>query len=250
MCFSFVKPKRTDAKNGNKLDKNESKGVKPGLEVNKDKPERNRNQTKKSAAQETPLDDKPARDRNQNVIPSLRKRQQPLSSTPKDEDFNVLGFMTQMVQKQSSDDLFKRMLSQSSNNLNLDEKLWNWRMNVKERVEMFPIEELTNQYYTNLQQLIEELSKAVSNASAVQMMSKAAKKVSYYDSKDVSKQMLAKNNQIFRSLNSVMVRQTSDRFWTMLEGQASPLAIGSELSKFVLAASRLDKNLSKLDSPS
>ena len=249
MCFSFVKPKRTEAKNGNKLDKNESKGVKPGLEVNKDKPERNRNQTKKSAAQETPFDDKPARDLNQNMIPSLRKRQQPLSSTRRDEDLNDQGFITQMVQKQSSDDLFKRMISQSSNSLNLDEKLWNWRVNVKERVEVFPIEELTNQYYTNLQQLIEELSKAVSNASVVQMMSKAAKKVSYHDSKDVSKQMLAKNNQIFRSLNSVMVRQTRDRFWAMLEGQTSPLAIGTELSKFVLAASRLEKNLSKLESP-
>ena len=65
MCFSFVKPKRAVAKNGNKLDKNDSRGVKPGLEVNKDKPERNRIQSPKSAVQEAPFDDKPGRDRKQ-----------------------------------------------------------------------------------------------------------------------------------------------------------------------------------------
>ena len=255
MCFSFVKPKRAVAKNGNKLDKNDSRGIRPGLEVNKDKPERNCIQSPKSAVQEAPFDDKPGRDRKQNMIPSPRKQQKLLSSTPKDvalqsEDLKDECFITQMVQIESSNDLFKRMLYQSSKSLKLDENLWNWRMNVKERVETFPTEELTNQYQANLQQLIEDLSKAVIKADAVRMISKAAKKPSNHDSKHVSKQMLAKNNHIFRSLNSVIVRQTRDRFWTMLEGQPTPLAVGTELSKFVLAASRLEENLSRFDSPS
>ena len=254
MCFSFIKPKRAAAKNGNKLDKNDSRGVKPGLEVNKDKPERNRIQSQKSAVQEIPFDDKPGRDRKQNMIPSPRKQPEPLSSAPKDvvlqEDLSYQGFITPLVQKQSLDDLFKRMLYQSSNSLKLDEKLWNWRMNVKERVETFPTEELTNQYQTNLEQLIEELSKSVIIGSCLQMITRATKKPSNHDSKNVSKQMLAKNNHIFRSLTSVMIQQSRDRFWTMLEGQTTPLAVGTEPSKYVLAASRLEENLSKLSSPS
>jgi hypothetical protein len=245
MCFHFVKSKRSGAKNGIKADKTDLKAVKPGLEVNENKPEKPRNLTKKSAGLETPLDDKPARDRKANLIPIQRKRPEPLSSTPKDDQ----SFITEMVQKQTLEDLFKRMLYQGSNSLKLDERLWTWRMTVKERVETLPTEELTNQYRKNLQQLVEELSKVVSTASAVQMISKAANKSSNYDANHVSKQMLAKNNLILRSLNSVIVRQTRDRFWAMFEGQTIPLRVKNELSELVLASSRLEDNLPKNGSP-
>ena len=182
------------------------------------------------------------------------KKQEPLSSTQKDvalysEELDAQSSISHLVQKQSSSDLFKRMQYKSSDSLKLDQKLWNWRMNIREKVDALPTKGLTNQYQTNLEQLIEELFKVVIDASAVQMISKAAKKPSNHDAKHVLNQMLAKNNHILRALNWVIVRQTRDSFWTAFDGQSVPLAVKNEANGYGLAVSRLEENFSKLDSP-
>ncbi len=53
--------------------------------------------------------------------------------------------------------------------------------------------------------------------------------------------------QIQRSLHIAICRQISSQYWTKLESQDPPLAIGTEMSNLILAASRLEERANQTD---
>ena len=138
-------------------------------------------------------------------------RKTPLSSTLQNEDLDNIT---------SKNQLFRKLVEESSEDLLLDQQLLTWQMNYRSRVDATTTPELESKFHQNLKQLVENLNKAVSTAISINLiLSKSSPTSQLFDKINKSECLLNQFDQIWRCLNSSIFSHSGSHFWAIPDGQ-------------------------------
>ena len=201
MCFTAKKiVKDAEFKSG----KNEPVGLKQNLSTSKCRAD-------PVGIPATKRRNQPLKPTDKIAVNGASKKKPPLSSTLQNEDLNNITSMNQ---------LFRKLVEESSKDLRLDQWLLTWRMNYRSRVDATTTPELESKFHRNLKQLVENLNKAVSTAISINLiLSKSSPTSQLFDKINKSERLLNQFDQIWRCLNSSIFSHSGSHFWVIPDSQ-------------------------------